>query len=162
MFVYTFIYFFYYHFLVWVGVFFFASFSFLFFVFLLLLVFFFRFSYFNYDSFVIGTTATNDTGNDCPRPMIVTATIEDSAPTSSSATLDDVLNSLLGLAPVSPYQTMRRPISQPVMNRNQQQHERLKQTNSERTHQPSNSELERRSFNDIRSASNFCSGSGSR
>jgi hypothetical protein len=74
--------------------------------------------------------------------------------TSSNATLDDVLASLLGLAPVSPYQTMRRPISQPVMNRNQQQeHERLKQTNSERS--KSNQTI----GNDIRSASNFSASS---
>ena len=109
-------------------------------------------SSFKLDSFVIGT----DTISECVRPIIVTATIEDSAPamTSSNATLDDVLASLLGLAPVSPYQTMRRPISQPVMNRNQQQeHERLKQTNSERS--KSNQTI----GNDIRSASNFSASS---
>ena len=77
------------------------------------------------------------------------------------ATLDDVLNSLLGLAPPSVHGPLRRPVSQPTIHNKQanrqqeQQHQQRQQQMQTIASSPSGLVFqETRSFNDLRSYNN--------
>lgn len=96
-----------------------------------------------------------------PPPLLLAKRI---SPPPVSATLDDVLNSLLGLAPPSPmHGLLRRPVSQPTIHNKQAHHQQQQdgQQTTSQSQQPYQHQQMRdnheggasRSFNDLRSSS---------